>query len=115
MSGNAEFEAVFEARLRKSRGPITVFLRATQNNEPRIGLSVGRKYGNAVVRGRFKRMMREVFRHHRFELPTPSCGGAYDIVVTTRRHDAMTIDSYSDFFMEAVQAAHRTYEKRVEQ
>lgn len=106
------FDPVFQARLRKSRGPITLHLRPSGLDEHRLGLSIGRRLGNAVVRGRFKRMMREVFRLNRESMPTPADGGAYDIVVTTRAHEPATIEQYREWFMDAMQAAHRVHEKR---
>ncbi len=111
----AEFEAVFEAKIRKSYGPITVFVLATGRNEHRLGLSVGRKVGHAVVRGRFKRMMREVFRLYRGRLPVIDGGGHYDIVVTTRRHEILGLEAYARLFVQAVEAAHRVHEKRTKQ
>lgn len=114
---------VFDAKLRKSRGPMTVFLLATDRDDHRLGLSVGRKAGNAVVRGRFKRMIRESFRLQRGEIPQPEIvsvgdeqgkAGSYDIVVSVRKHDALRLDEYKRFFLEAVLAAHRTHCKRVD-
>ena len=115
ISGSDEFAAVFGGKLRKTRGVVTVFLLSNDGGEHRLGLSVGKRVGNAVVRGRFKRMMREAFRHRRAELPTPKAGGvhsAYDIVVSTRRHDALSLEEYSQMLVEAVEAAHRAHEKR---
>ncbi len=124
ISGSEQFALVFDAKLRKSRGPISVFLLPTDRDEHRLGLSVGRKAGNAVVRGRFKRMIRESFRLQRGEIPNPklagvgddakNSGGSYDIVVSTRKHDALTLDEYKQCFLEAVLAAHRTHCKRVD-
>ncbi|MAO22537.1 MAG: ribonuclease P protein component [Phycisphaerae bacterium] len=109
-----DFSPVFESRLRKSRGPITVHLRPTSLDEHRLGLSIGRRFGGAVQRGRFKRLMREAFRLNRGQLPTPPSGGAYDIVVTTRAHESADLERYAAWFLEAVQAAHRVHAKRVQ-
>ena len=47
---------------------------------PRLGLTVPRAIGGAVVRNRIKRRLREVFRLHRAEL-----GPQWDIVLNPRR------------------------------
>lgn len=112
LSGEDEFGAVFDHQLRKSRGPLTVFLLPTAGPEHRLGLSIGRRYGGAVARGRLKRLLREVFRLERAGLPRPSEGGAYDIVVTARRHEPRSLAQHRDDFVGAVGAAHRTHMKR---
>lgn len=38
------------------------------SNEAKIGITVVRQFGNAVERNRFKRLVREAFRHNRAEL-----------------------------------------------
>lgn len=110
--GGGDFVPVFAFKLRKSRGAITVHLRPNGLPEHRLGLSVGRRLGNAVVRGRFKRAIREVFRLGRSSLPLASEGSAYDIVVTARPHEAVTLETYRAWLLEGIEAAHRVHRKR---
>jgi len=57
----------------------------------RIGITASRKVGNAVVRNRFKRCVRDWFRTHRDELPP-----GLDLLVIARRSgarlDSATLD-----------------------
>lgn len=57
-------------------------IRATRNNleVTRLGLSVSRKVGNAVVRNRWKRLIRQAFRVQRLDLPL-----GLDMVVRPRK------------------------------
>ena len=57
-------------------------IRATRNDleVTRLGLSVSRKVGNAVVRNRWKRLIRQAFRVQRLQLPP-----GLDLVVRPRK------------------------------
>lgn len=105
---------MFNARLRKSRGPITVYLRPNTLGEHRLGLSAGRRLGGASKRNRFKRLIRESFRLDRGAYPTPAGTGAYDIVVTARVHEIESLETYRVLLGEAVRAAHRVHTKRAD-
>lgn len=78
-----EFDAIYAARVRKQRGPIVVSTLPNALDHPRLGLSVGTRVGNAVVRNRCKRLIREAFRHEQHALARSLTGG-YDIVVGVR-------------------------------
>lgn len=64
-----DFDRVFAAR--RSAGDACIRLYAQDNavGYARVGLAVGRRYGNAVRRNRIKRLLREAFRHVRHTLP----------------------------------------------
>jgi len=106
-----EFQAVYGAKLRRSLGPFSVFLKANGLPHPRLGLSIGRVVGPAVVRSRLKRMIREAFRLNLASLPVRD-GSSYDIVVTARAHDPMSLDEYARALLDMARAGDREWAKR---
>jgi ribonuclease P protein component len=64
-----EFERVFSARLSAGDPSIVLYGAANDLGHPRLGVTVSRKVGSAVVRNRWKRMLRDSFRLKQHELP----------------------------------------------
>ena len=102
-----EFAAVYEGKVRQSRGPLTVYALPNGLGHPRLGLSTSRKLGTAVRRNRIRRLLREAFRHLRHDLPA-----GYDLVVVVRPHEPLMLAEYQKLLMGLVVKLHAEWEKR---
>lgn len=64
-----EFDRVYRSKHYAADGVLVMCGVRNGTNVTRLGLSVSRKVGNAVVRNRWKRQIREAFRKQRADLP----------------------------------------------
>jgi ribonuclease P protein component len=104
-----EFEAVRTARAVKNAGPLRIAARPGRLPHHRLGLVVSRRAGNAVVRNRIKRMLREAFRGLQHDLP-----GGYDLVVGVRAHEPAALADYRRWIAEAVGQLDELWQRRGE-
>jgi len=66
---NKQFKAVLARKLRVSDGLLTLYVAENDCGYARLGVSVGKSCGGAVVRSRFKRLLRETFRQNQGQIP----------------------------------------------
>ena len=108
LTRRADFSAAYEARVRESRGPLTVYARPNGLPHPRLGLSTSRKVGTAPRRNRIRRLLRESFRHLKHDLPA-----GYDLLIVVRRHDPLMLAEYQNLLMAMVLKLHAIWQRRI--
>ncbi|MFA9477181.1 ribonuclease P protein component [Phycisphaerales bacterium AB-hyl4] len=107
LSGSLAFQAVFDARCRKNVGPLVFHALPNELAFNRLGLSVGRRVGSAVVRGRVKRLLREAFRLEQLSGPQ-----GYDMVIVVRPHALAGLDDYRRMVAEGKAQVDREWRRR---
>jgi len=76
-----QFRQVYDQGQRFHSSLFSAFFIKTETIERRIGITVTRKIGNAVVRNRCKRRLREVLRKYFDELEKPH---GFDLVINAK-------------------------------
>lgn len=107
LTHNREFQSVYGARCRKIVGPLVVHGRPNGLDHPRLGLSVARRVGTAVQRNRFKRLIREAFRHLQHDFPR-----GYDLIIVVRPHEPLNLAAYQHLLHKAATQIHQEWTKR---
>jgi ribonuclease P protein component len=107
LHGQRAFARVFQARAGQRLGLVTVWAVPNDVGRPRLGLSIGRRVGNAVQRVKIKRLLREAFRLGRDAWPA-----GYDVVVVAAPHQAAALAEYQSLLAQAAGALHREWQRR---
>jgi ribonuclease P protein component len=75
----SEYDLVYREARRRSSRQFTLFVRPNGLPISRFGWSIKKALGNAVVRNRIRRRLREIVRMHRHEM-----GAGWDVVIHPR-------------------------------
>jgi ribonuclease P protein component len=83
----AEYRQIQDHGRKIHTAHLLLFSAPCDGDQPRLGIVATKKVGNAVVRNRLKRRVREVWRRHRGEFPR---GRALVVLI---KRDAQDLDS----------------------
>jgi ribonuclease P protein component len=97
---SADFQAVYDRRRSAADGILVVYARENGLPHSRVGLSVSKKFGGAIVRNRIRRLMREAYRLTREELPT-----GFDFVLIPRAQAEYMLDAFRGSLAKLVKQA----------
>ena len=103
----AEFDRVYSERESTADSRLIVYACATKSRRSRIGVSVGKRLGSAVIRNRYKRTLREAFRELQHELPA-----GYDYVLIPRPAIKVSSSLYAKSLQQLCYKLHRRWGKR---
>jgi ribonuclease P protein component len=107
LQSKLDFAKVFDAKIRESRGPLTIYALPNNLNHPRLGISIGRRVGTAPRRNRIKRLLRESFRLMQHDFPR-----GYDLVIAVRPHAPFILAEYQKIMSAAMVKLHQKWSER---
>ena len=80
LKSNTQFKYVIDYGCCTRNEMLTLYAAKNEYGFSRLGVSIGRSYGNAVDRNRFKRLIREVFRLNQYQIPN-----GYDYLIIAKK------------------------------
>ena len=98
---------MYRSNLRAFAHPLSLAAGPNGLDRPRLGLSIGKRVGNAVARNRVKRRIREAFR-----LLKPTLPAGLDLVVGARPHAPMPTERYAELLEDMARGLGRQHAKR---
>lgn len=84
-----DYDRIFALRRSAADARLIVYAAPNDAGAARMGIAVSRRLGSAVVRSRYKRLLREAFRLSQHELPA-----GYDFLLVPRSPGPATRDDY---------------------
>ena len=80
IKNNYEFHRLYSKGKSAGTGRMVLYLRRTKRTDSRLGVTVSKKLGKAVVRNKIRRRLREIYRTNEDKLLP-----GFDLVIVARR------------------------------
>ena len=106
LRAKADFERVYATKCKAADGVVLMFIARNELAVTRIGLSVSKKHGGAIVRNRLKRLFREAFRLKQHQIPT-----GLDLIVIPLAKEAASLPVYEESLVKLSQRLIRRLDK----
>ena len=106
LRAKADFERVYATKCKAADGVVLMFVARNELAVTRIGLSVSKKHGGAIVRNRLKRLFREAFRLMQHQIPT-----GLDLIVIPLAKEAASLPAYEESLVKLSQRLIRRLDK----
>lgn len=108
LATSRQFDEVYHSGQKRLTEPLMVHALPNNLDHSRLGLSVSRQVGNAARRNRIKRLLREAFRLMQSDLP-----GGYDLVITVRKHEPLSLAEYQKILSRTLRSLHLAWTQRL--
>ena len=96
LRSKSDFERVYALKNKAADGVLLVFAARNEGPVTRIGLSVSKQHGGAIVRNRLKRLLREAFRLMQHQIPA-----SLDLIVIPLAKDKASLVAYQESLVKA--------------